>query len=149
MKVTKILHSYQLNPGKYAALEEQAFLLGEIRTGAWEKFGAVAGLKLKDRQVRDMWMAEKRKFAVPANAWKETLRDAMGNIKAYREAAKEKVKKAIRERTSDDVELKRLDGLLKYDNWKSLTKPQPSSQITLDDRSWTSGNIVKSSNCEA
>ena len=117
MKVTKILHSYQLNPGKYTTLKQQALLLGEIRTEVWERFGAVSGLKLKDREVRDAWMAEGREFQVPANAWKETLRDTFGDIKAAREAAKEKVKKAIRERTADKKELKRLYGLLKYDNW--------------------------------
>ena len=73
MKVTRILHSDHLNAGKYSALQEQASLLGEIRSEVWERFGAVAGLTLKDRQVRD----------------------AMGDIKATREAAKEKVKKAI------------------------------------------------------
>ena len=117
MKSTKILYSHQLNPGKYAALSQQASLLGELRTEVWEKFGAVAGLKLKDRQVRDAWMTEGREFAVPANAWKETLRDAMGDIKATREAAKEKVKKAIRQRSTGEKELKRLYGLLKHDNW--------------------------------
>ena len=117
MKSTKILYSHQLNPGKYAALSQQASLLGELRTEVWEKFGAVAGLKLKDRQVRDAWMTEGREFAVPANAWKETLRDAMGDIRATREAAKEKVKKAIRQRSTGEKELKRLYGLLKHDNW--------------------------------
>ena len=117
MKVTRILHSDHLNAGKYSALQEQASLLGEIRSEVWEKFGGMSGLSLKDRQVRDAWMAEGRTFPVPANAWKETLRDAMGDIKATREAAKEKVKKAIRERTSDKKELKRLYGLLKRDEW--------------------------------
>ena len=92
-------------------------MLGGIRSEIWERFGAVAGLGLKDRQIRDAWLKESRTFPVPANAWKETLRDAMGDIKACREAAREKVKKAIRERTSDKQELKRLYGLLKWDKW--------------------------------
>ncbi len=76
-------------------------------------------VKLRDRTIRDQWMKEKRNFGVSANAWKEILRDAMADIKAYREAAKDKVKQAIRSRTCDKKELKRLYTLLKRDNWQN------------------------------
>ncbi|WP_208869676.1 RNA-guided endonuclease TnpB family protein [Micromonospora cremea] len=52
-----------------------------------------------------------------ANAWKETVRDAMADIAATRESAKVQVRRAIRRRTSDQAELKRLFGLLKVDRW--------------------------------
>ncbi len=119
MKVTRILYSYKLNQGKLDQLQEQARLLGLVRSEVWQRFGSIAGIKLRDRTIRDQWMKEKRNFAVSANAWKETLRDAVADIKAYREAAKDKVKQAIRARTSDKKELKRLYTLLKCDDWQS------------------------------
>ncbi len=119
MKVTRILYSHKLNQGKLEQLQAQARLLGLVRSEVWQRFGSVSGIKLRDRTIRDQWMKEKRNFGVSANAWKETLRDAMADIKAYREAAKDKVKQAIRVRTSDDKELKRLYTLLKYDDWQS------------------------------
>lgn len=117
MIITRILHSKRLNAGKYAALERQASLLGGVRSEVWDRYGAVAGLKLRHTQVRDAWLAEDRKFPVLVNAWKETVRDAMSDIKATRAAAKKKVQVAIRERTSDEDELIRYYGLLKGDNW--------------------------------
>ncbi len=119
MKVTRILYSHKLNQGKLEQLQAQARLLGLVRSEVWQRFGSVSGVKLRDRTIRDQWMKEKRNFGVSANAWKETLRDAMADIKAYREAAKDKVKQAIRVRTSDDKELKRLYTLLKRDNWQN------------------------------
>ncbi len=119
MKVTRILYSYKLNQGKLDQLQEQARLLGLVRSEVWQRFGSISGIKLRDRTIRDQWMKEKRNFAVSANAWKETLRDAVADIKAYREAAKDKVKQAIRARTSDKKELKRLYTLLKCDDWQS------------------------------
>ncbi|MGW3602674.1 hypothetical protein [Micromonospora sp. NPDC005161] len=52
-----------------------------------------------------------------ANAWKETVRDAMADIAATRESAKVQVRRAIRRRTGDQAEQKRLFGLLKADRW--------------------------------
>jgi hypothetical protein len=118
MKVTHILHSHKLNQGKFAQLQEQARLLGRVRSEVWQRYGSMAGVKLRDRTIRDQWMKDKRDFGVSANAWKETLRDAVADIKAYREAAKDKVKKAIRAKTSDKEERKRLYTLLKWDNWQ-------------------------------
>jgi hypothetical protein len=119
MKVTRILHSHKLNKGKLVQLQEQASLLGIVRSEVWQRYGSIAGVTLRDRTIRDQWMKENRSFSVSANAWKETLRDTIGDIKAYREAAKEKVKEAIRNRTSDDEELKKLYTLLKWDKWQS------------------------------
>ncbi len=88
-----------------------------MRSEVWRRFGSVAGVKLRDRTIRDQWVKEGGDFGVSANAWKETLRDAVGDIKASREAAKEKVKQAVRQRTSCKKELKRLYTLLKCDRW--------------------------------
>ena len=118
MKLTRIHHCKNLNQEKYKQLEKQAVLLGHVRSEVWAKYGAIAGLNISDRTIRDAWMKEGRNFGVSANAWKETLRDCMGDIKAFREASKEKVKQAIRKRTTCDKELKRLYTLLKKDEWQ-------------------------------
>ncbi len=96
MKATRIIKSKNLNQGKYEQLEAQAKQLGNIRTNVWHDFGSINGVSIKsDRKIRDQWLKDKRQFKVSANAWKETLRDSFGDIKAYREAAKEKVRKVI------------------------------------------------------
>ncbi|KAB1919044.1 transposase, partial [Micromonospora sp. ALFpr18c] len=90
MKTTRIAYSQRLNVGKYRALAEQARRLGRVRSEVWRRYGSVAGAGLTDRQVRDQWLAEgtHRRFEVLANAWKETVRDAMADITASRESAK-------------------------------------------------------------
>ena len=114
---TQIAFSQKLNQGKYRALLEQAKRLGVIRSEVWQRFGSVKGVGLSDRPIRDGWISEGRQFNVPANAWKQTLADAMGNIKANREAAKVKVRQAIRRRTKESTEQKRLYTLLKSDKY--------------------------------
>ncbi|GHJ47360.1 hypothetical protein Cs7R123_47020 [Catellatospora sp. TT07R-123] len=119
MKVTRIAYSYRLNPGKYARLEEQARRLGRVRCGVWQRYGSVAGAALSDRQVRDRWLAEgtHHTFGVLANAWKETVRDAMADIAANRAAAKVRVRRAIGRHTSDPAEQKRLFTELRAERW--------------------------------
>ena len=56
-------------------------------------------------------------FGVLANAWKETVRDAMGGIRASRDAAKVKVRRAVSHRTTDPAERKRLFTALKAHDW--------------------------------
>ena len=119
MKVTRIAYSKNLNESKYAQLEEQARRLGRIRSEVWQRFGSVRCVSLKDRQIRDSWLKEGKKFEVSSNAWKETLRDAKADISMTVEAAKVKVRKAIRRRTSDKEEQKRLYTLLKRNEWQS------------------------------
>ena len=114
---TQIAFSDTLNQGKYSALLEQAERLGVIRSEVWQRFGSINGVGLRDRTIRDTWIREGRQLNVPANAWKQTLADAIGNIKATREAAKVKVKQAIRRRTVENCEQKRLYTLLKADKW--------------------------------
>lgn len=116
-KVTRILHSSGLNRSKYLALREQARRLGRIRSEVWQLFGSVGGAHLTDRQIRNRWLKEKRQFDVLANAWKETLRDTIANIRANREAAKVLARKAIHHRTKDEEERKRLYTLLRYGEW--------------------------------
>ena len=119
MKVTRIAYSHRLSAGKYAALSEQAARLGRVRSEIWQRYGSVAGAGLKDRQVRDRWLADgtHHRFAVLANAWKETVRDAMADIAANMASAKAEVRRAVRRHTGDPVEQKRLYTQLKADRW--------------------------------
>ncbi|MEU4482409.1 transposase [Micromonospora sp. NPDC023966] len=121
MKVTRIAYSTVLNPGKYAALAEQAHRLGRVRSEVWQRYGSIAGVGagLRDRQVRDRWLADGMHvpFGVLANAWKETVRDATADIAANLEAAKVQVRRAISRRTDDPAERKRMFTALKADRW--------------------------------
>lgn len=110
---TQIAFSDNINPGKLAALEEQAQRLGAVRSEVWQRYGSIQGIGLTDRQIRDAWVKEKRSFPVLANAWKETLRDAKANIVMTVEAAKVKARQAIRNHSSDDQERKSLYTKLK------------------------------------
>ncbi|SCL30572.1 transposase, IS605 OrfB family, central region [Micromonospora rhizosphaerae] len=121
MKVTRIAYSTRLNPGKYAALAEQARRLGQVRSEVWQRYGSITGVGsgLRDRQVRDRWLADGThlRFGVLANAWKETVRDAMADIAANLASAKVEVRRAITRRTNDPVERKRMFTALKADQW--------------------------------
>ncbi|MEV0807907.1 transposase [Micromonospora sp. NPDC050200] len=121
MKVTRIAYSARLNPGKYAALVEQARRLGRVRSEVWQRYGSIAGVGsgLRDRQVRDRWLADGTHalFGVLANAWKETVRDAMADIAANLAAAKVEVHRAIGRRTKDPLERKRMFTALRADQW--------------------------------
>jgi IS605 OrfB family transposase len=119
VKVTRVAYSRHLNSGKWAALTEQARRLGHVRSLVWQRYGSVAGAGLRDRTVRDRWMSDGTAdtFGVLANPWKETVRDAMADIAANREAAKVYVRRTTRRHAADDVERKRLFTLLKSDRW--------------------------------
>ena len=120
MRVTRIVKSKNLNQGKYQQLEEQAKYLGKIRSSVWHCYGSINGVPIKsDRKIRDSWLKEKRQFKVSANAWKETLRDSFGDIKANRESAKEKVRKVIYKQVSNEKKRHELYKKLKSDDWTS------------------------------
>ena len=120
MIVTRTVKSKKLNPGKYQCLEEQAKRLGQIRSEVWHCYGSISGVASKsDRTIRDQWLKEKHLFPVSANAWKETLRDTFGNIKANREAAKEKVRKVLYRQISNEKTRIEHYKELKSDNWTS------------------------------
>jgi len=106
-KVTRIVYSKNLNRDKLDQLIELASRLGRLRKEIWHRFGSLSGMGLTHQKIRDQWLEEKRKFDVPARLWKETLRDTFEDIKAYRESAKAKVRKAIYRRADDEIERKR------------------------------------------
>ena len=80
MKVTRIAYSGAVNAGKYGELVEQARRLGRVRSLVWDRY---TGVGLSDRQIRDAWMADgtAASCGVLANAWKETVRDAVADIR--------------------------------------------------------------------
>ncbi len=119
MKVTRVAFSKDLNSAKYGQLAEQARRLGRVRSEVWQRYGSINGAGLSDRTIRDIWMTEGTtdRFGVLANAWKETVRDAVADITANRAAAKAAVRKAINLRTSDRAKRLRLFSALKADIW--------------------------------
>jgi len=118
MIVTRIIKSKNLNQGKYKQLSAQAVRLGKVRCEVWHSFGSINAVSIKsDRKIRDQWLKEKRQFQVSSNAWKETLRDSFGDIKANRESAKEKVKKVIYKQVHDEKKRTKFYKQLKSDEW--------------------------------
>jgi hypothetical protein len=69
VKAMRIAYSKNINPGKYAALEEQAKRLGAIRSEVWQRYGSIAGVKPTSRQNRDNWLAQGRTFNVLARLY--------------------------------------------------------------------------------
>ncbi|MFE9643933.1 zinc ribbon domain-containing protein [Streptomyces sp. NPDC006365] len=119
MKVTRIAYSNNLSRGKYGQLTEQAHRLGVVRALVWRRYGSVNGVGISDRQIRDQWLADgtATAFGVLANARKETVRDAVADIKASREAAKVLVRKAIHRRYHTEKELRDAYTALRHDTW--------------------------------
>ena len=101
-KVTRILHSQGLNRSKYSRLSEMAVLCGQVRSDAWRRCSGVSTVRQSPYDVRDDWMAEGYDWhGLPARLGKAMLSDALGDMAAAREAAKVKVKRAIRHRTPE------------------------------------------------
>jgi hypothetical protein len=117
--VTRVAYCEDLNPGKYAQLCEQAVRLGRVRSAVWQRYGSVNGTQARDREVRDQWMADGSGalFGVLVNPWKETVRDAMADIRASRAAAKVKAREVVRRHSNAEQERRRLYRLLKSDRW--------------------------------
>jgi IS605 OrfB family transposase len=117
-KVCRILHSVNLNRGKYDSLLKQAKMLGTLRKEIWHRFGSINGVGANHREIRSAWVKARSFFPLPAKAWKETLRDCLDDIKLYEESAKDKVKKAIGKRTQNNDERKQYFRDLKGDAWR-------------------------------
>jgi IS605 OrfB family transposase len=117
MLVTRIAYPKAITSAKLSQLSEIARRLGNLRTEVWDKFGSLQGVKTTHRSVRDSWLAQKRKFDIPARLWKETLRDVFADIEAYRAAAAEKVKRGIFRHTKDKPKQQELFKALKDGSW--------------------------------
>ena len=118
-KVTRILHSRDLNRAKHDRLAAMAARCGRVRADAWQRCSGLSTARQSHYEIRDAWMAEGCDWhGLPARLGKATLADALGDIKACREAAKVPVRKAIRHRTRGDrQERHRLYSLLKQNRW--------------------------------
>jgi len=115
-KVTRIAYSDDLNQAKYDALNEIAKRCGSIRTEVWRNYGSVGGLYARFRPVRQGWHDGKRIKNLPRRLWEPTLNDSLDDIKANREAAKEKVIRHIFKNIDDNEKRKELFKKLKNDS---------------------------------
>ncbi len=118
-KVTRILHSQGLHKAKFDRLARIVALCGRVRTDAWQRCSGLSTAQQSAYEIRNAWMAEGYDWhGLPARLGKATLADALGDIRAGREAAKVSVKKAIWHRTrGDGAERHRLYALLKRNRW--------------------------------
>jgi len=115
-KVTRIAYSKNLTESKYTQLGQIATMLAPIRRDVWHRYGSVQGVGKSARDIRAE-LKPQRTDSLPYKLWATTVLDVASDIKAYREAAKFQVRKAIRNRAEDDEERKRLYTLLKSDKW--------------------------------
>jgi hypothetical protein len=115
-KVTRIAYSEDLNQAKYEALDEIASLCGTVRTEVWRNYGSIGGLGAKFRPVRDGWIADGHIKNLPQRIWRATLSDTLDDVKANREAAKEKVIRHIFRNVDDKDKRKELSKKLKNDS---------------------------------
>ena len=112
--VTRTLKA-ELNP----ALKPIAKTIGWMRNDIWHRFGALAGAKEDTRKLRSKCVPLYKHLAVDGTIRSENTMDTLNNIKAYREAAKAKVRKAIYKRTEkDNDEQIRLYNLLMENRWR-------------------------------
>lgn len=124
MKVTRIAYSHYLTASKLSRLQEIAKRLGVLRSEIWNEYGSLKGVGLRDRAIRNELVKEGRTPAdLPARLWKETLRDVIADITAYREASKVVVRKAVNKRMKDQPleDRKQMYLDLKKDEWKEDT----------------------------
>src|SRR3982074_59475 len=100
VKVTRVACSGGVNGGKCGELVGQVRRLGRVRSWVWDRYGSITGVGVSDRRFRDAWMADgtATSLGVLANAWTETVRDAVADIRAPREAAKATVRQRVRPR---------------------------------------------------
>ena len=119
-KVTRILHSRDLNRSKYDHLAAMAARCRRVRSDAWQRCSGMSTAQQSHYEIRDEWMAEGYDWhGLPARIGKATMADALDGIRACREAAKVPVRKAIRHRTrGDKKECHRLYLLLKQNRWE-------------------------------
>ncbi len=118
MKVTRILRADV--PAELAAICKMA---GYIRADIWRRYGALRNVGLSTADIR-MEIVKKKIYEnlpIDGTIRSETTKDIVNDILMCKAAAKQKVRKAIAERTNDEVERKRLYTLLKTDKW--LTEP--------------------------
>ena len=118
-KVTRILYSRDLNRAKYDRLHGITALCARVRGDAWQRCSGISAARQSAYEIRNAWMAADYDWhGLPAVLGRATLLDALGDIKASREAAKASVRKAIWNHTRGcPAERKRLYSLLKRDRW--------------------------------
>ncbi|OQY54780.1 MAG: hypothetical protein DRR08_16275 [Candidatus Parabeggiatoa sp. nov. 2] len=114
--VTRIAYSEDINQTKYDTLNEIAKRCGTIRTEVWRCYGSIGGLGAKFRPVRDGWIADEQVKNLPQRLWRATLSDTLDDVKANREAAKEKVIRHIFRNVNDKDKRKELFKKLKNDS---------------------------------
>ena len=115
-KVTRVIYSDDLNQAKYVACQDIAEQCGSVRTEVWRNYGSIGGLGAKFREVRNDWIANKHVKNLPQRIWRATLSDTLGDIKAYREASKEKVRRKIFRNVNNSAERNDLFRILKNDD---------------------------------
>ena len=114
MKVTRTILADV--PPQLAAICKTA---GFIRADIWRRYGALGTVGVSASYVRSEIVNKKiyENLPIDGTIRAETTKDIVNDILTYKAAAKEKVRKAIAKRTSDQKARRRLYTRLKRDEW--------------------------------
>jgi IS605 OrfB family transposase len=152
--ITRIAYAKDLTSAKLSVLREMARRCGRVRKEAWHRYGSIAALGRKPRDIRDEdWVHGKelgKTTELSPTIWRTTLQDTLDDINAHYSASTEKAIKAVYKRCkSDRVEAKKLSQKLNRKTWKDNTflrrvmrklfrhgKTQVDNQIVLDVESY-------------
>ena len=112
MKVTRTILA-ETHPDLLPICKSAAFMRADI----WRRYGAIGTAGRTANSICKDFVPLYSKLPIDGTIRAATALYVLNDILTYRAAAMYKVKKAIRARTTDDAELKRLYTLLKRDEW--------------------------------
>jgi hypothetical protein len=119
VKVTRIAYSRGVNAGKYGLLVGQVRRLGRVRSlvGPVRVDHGCGLVRPADPRCVDGGRHRHLVWGVGQRVERGTVRDAVADIRAHREAAKAKVRQRVGRRGLPEAERKRLYPLLTRDRW--------------------------------
>ncbi len=97
-----------------------AKIIGGMRADIWQRFGGLKALRQDPIRYKSQCSELYKHLNVDGTIRNQTTIDTLNDIKAFREAAKKKVRRAIcRRAEGDDAEVARLNGILNSAQWRS------------------------------
>ena len=101
-------------------LHRIAKIIGGMRADIWRRFGGLKALRQDPIRYKSQCSELYQHLNVDGTIRNQTAINTLNDIKAFREAAKKKVRQAIHRRAAgDDAEAARLYGLLNTHQWRS------------------------------
>ena len=97
-----------------------AKIIGGMRADIWQRFGGLKAVCQDPIRYKSQCSERYKHLNVDGTIRNQTMIDTLNDIKAFREGAKKKVRRAIYRRAEgDDAEVARLNGILNSAQWRS------------------------------